>query len=292
MPDQQAQTIAQLFVDHIVCRHGVPEELLSDRGANFLSELVQGVCDVLGVRKVNTSGYHPQTDGLVEKFNSTLIAMISKCCDTAEHDWDDHLQPLLFAYRSSVQDSTKESPFFLLYGRDPRLPTETALSETVSPYMVDLEDYRTELVRRLSNAWALAKEKIGGAQHRQKAQYDKHAKESQVKVGDRVMVYMPGDRQGKDHKLARPFHGPYRVLTATPTNVEVALVDRPADPSIFVALDRIRLCYPEQTDQTWTGARRRRRRRKQGKKAQAPASQSSPRTGPITRSQTRGHQDM
>ncbi len=84
VPDQQAETIARLIVDHVVCRHGVREELLSDRGANFLSELVQGVCEVLGVKKVNTSGHHCQTDGLVEKFNSTLIAMISKCCEMAD----------------------------------------------------------------------------------------------------------------------------------------------------------------------------------------------------------------
>ena len=87
---------------------------MSDRGSNFLSALVQGVCEVLGVKKVNTSGYHPQTDGLMERFNSTLITMISKCCETAEHDWDEHLQMLLFAYCSSVQGSTKESPLFLL----------------------------------------------------------------------------------------------------------------------------------------------------------------------------------
>ena len=77
--NQQAETIARLFVDNVVCRHGVPDELLSDRGSNFLSELLRSVCDVLGVKKINTSGYHPQTDGLVEKFNSTLISLISKC---------------------------------------------------------------------------------------------------------------------------------------------------------------------------------------------------------------------
>ena len=72
VPDQRADTIAKLFVEHVVCRHGMPEELLSDRGANFLSDLIKNVCDILGVKKINTSGYHPQTDGLVEKFNSTL----------------------------------------------------------------------------------------------------------------------------------------------------------------------------------------------------------------------------
>ena len=77
--DQKAETLARLFVENIVCRHGIPEELLSDRGANFLSTLVREVCKLLGVKKINTSGYHPQTDGLVEKFNSTLINMVAKC---------------------------------------------------------------------------------------------------------------------------------------------------------------------------------------------------------------------
>jgi len=76
--DQKADTIARLFVEHVICRHGVPEQLLSDRGANFLSDLIRGVCDIMGVKKINTSGYHPQTDGLVEKFNSTLVSMIAK----------------------------------------------------------------------------------------------------------------------------------------------------------------------------------------------------------------------
>jgi transposase InsO family protein len=136
--DQRAETIANLFIEHVVCRHGVPEQLLSDRGANFLSDLLQGVCAILGVDKINTSGYHPQTDGLVEKFNSTLINMIAKCCEVQQHDWDEQLPYLLFAYRSSIQESTRESPFCLLYGRDPRLPTETVLSKPVSPYQVDL----------------------------------------------------------------------------------------------------------------------------------------------------------
>ena len=104
--DQCAETIARLFVNNIICRHGVPEQLLSDRGANFLSELIQDICKILGTEKINTSGYHPQTDGLVEKFNSTLINMIAKCCEVNRHDWDQHLPFLLFAYRSSVQEST------------------------------------------------------------------------------------------------------------------------------------------------------------------------------------------
>ena len=262
LSNQQAETIARLFVDNVVCRHGVPDELLSDRGSNFLSEQLRSVCDVLGVKKINTSGYHPQTNGLVEKFNSTLISLISKCCEISDHDWDEHLQMLLFAYRSSVQASTQESPFFLLYGRDPRLPTETALSGAVSPYVVDISDYQTELVRRMSTAWSVAKEQIENARQRQKKQYDRHAKDPKILIGDRVMVHMPGELQVKEHKLVHPFHGPYRVLKVTPNNVEVVLIDKPRDSSIFVALNRVRLCYPEQPEETWTGSRRRRKKNK------------------------------
>ena len=108
--DQKAETIAKLFVESVVSRHGVPEELLSDRGPNFLSELIQEICNLLGVKKISTSGYHPQCDGLVEKFNSTLIGMIAKSVENQANDWDRHLPYLLFSYRVSVQDSTKESP--------------------------------------------------------------------------------------------------------------------------------------------------------------------------------------
>ena len=86
MPDQRAEMIATLFIEHIVCRHGIPEELLSDRGTNFLSSLIQEICQVLSVKKINTSGYHPQTDGLIEKFNATLINMIAKSSSDGT-DW-------------------------------------------------------------------------------------------------------------------------------------------------------------------------------------------------------------
>ena len=91
MPDQEATTIARLLVEEVIARHGVPEQLLSDRGSNFLSEITCEVCKLLGIEKVNTSGYHPQTDGMVEKFNGTLTNMLSKCAQKHGQDWDKQL---------------------------------------------------------------------------------------------------------------------------------------------------------------------------------------------------------
>ena len=100
--DQQATTIATLLIEHIICRHGVPEELLSDRGTNFLSDIVLELCSLLGIKKINTSGYHPQTDGLVEKFNSTLQNMIAKSTDPNGMEWDKKLPGTGLHERESV----------------------------------------------------------------------------------------------------------------------------------------------------------------------------------------------
>ena len=86
-PDQKAETI-HLFVENVVARHRIPEYLLSDRGPNFLSELMQEVCRLLGTTKVNTSGYHPQCDGLVKQFNNILINVLAKSVNKYGHDWD------------------------------------------------------------------------------------------------------------------------------------------------------------------------------------------------------------
>ncbi len=161
---QTADIIARLFVENVVCWHGVPEQLLSDGGTNFLSDLIRGVCDILGVEKINTSGYHQQTDGLVEKFNLTLVNMVAKCCEVWEHSWDKHLPYLLFAYRSSVHESMHQGK-----------PTKTVLCASAGLYPTKIGDYRNELTTKLAIAWVNAKKEIGGAQAAQKRQYDRAA---------------------------------------------------------------------------------------------------------------------
>ena len=101
--DQSALTIARLFVQEIVCRHGVPAELLSDRGAAFLLKLMLETCKLLGTKKVNTTAYHPQSDGLVKGFNQTLTDMLAKSVESDGTNWDETIPCVLFAYRTSLQ---------------------------------------------------------------------------------------------------------------------------------------------------------------------------------------------
>ena len=227
VPDQTALTIARLLVEHVITRHGVPAELLSDRRKAFLSKLLHEVYALMGMKKSNTTAYHPQTDGLVERFNRTLTDVLAKTVKKGGLDWDEKLPFVLYAYRASVQESTKESPFFLLYGRDPRPPTEEALSPICDRQLIDIDTYKSEVRERLTSAWKLAQMQVRKAQHRQKMQNDRHARDPGFKVGDRVFVFMPAERLGKSHKFARPFKGPYRILAMFKNGAEVKLIESP-----------------------------------------------------------------
>ena len=246
--DQTSPTIARLLVEEVIPRHGVPSELLSDRGTSFLSKLMEDVYKLMGISKTSTTAYHPQTDGLVERFHRTLTDMLAKSVEKNGKDWDKHLPYVLFAYRSGLQQSTGESPFYLLYGRDPRLPTDEVLNVPVDRRNIDLRDYKEEMTHRFSTAWQLAQAEISKAQGRQKKFHDKGAKQPILQVGDRVFVYNPAKKQGKAYKLARPFMGPYRILKLYDNGADLRLIAKPAAASIRVSFNRIRMCPKEMAD--------------------------------------------
>ena len=141
-PDQKSIRIVRLLTEEIVPLFGVPEALLSDRGANLLSHLMADVCQVLGVQKLNTTSYHPQCDGAVERFNRTLKTMLRKHAARFWVQWDKFLAGALWSYRNS---STGEKPSFLMFGVDCRSPTEAAFSPIAEPTPVSVADYRQEL---------------------------------------------------------------------------------------------------------------------------------------------------
>ena len=118
-----AETVAQELVN-IFARLGIPDELLTDQGSNFVSELLNQLSSLLRIRRIKTSPYHPQTDGLVERFNGTLKRMLRRFVQEAPGAWDELLLYLLFSYREVHQASTGFSPFELLYGRHVRGPLD------------------------------------------------------------------------------------------------------------------------------------------------------------------------
>ena len=171
VPDQKAERLARLLVNEVVPFCGVPEALLSDRGTNLLSHLMKDVCRLLGIQKLNSAAYHPQYDGVVERFNRTLKTMLRKHADVFSNQWDKFLPGVLWAYRNTPYDSTREKPSFLLFGIDCRSPSEAAYLKPAATYPVDIDDYREELQVSVTSARKLAATTIQKAQKKQNTIY-------------------------------------------------------------------------------------------------------------------------
>ena len=243
VPDQKAERTARLLADEVVPCFGVPESLLSDRGTNLLSILMTDLCRMLGIKKLNTTAYHPQCDGAVERFNRTLKSVLRTHAARFGSQWDQCLPGILWAYRNTPHSSTGEKPSFLLYGVDCRLPTEAAYLPTSEISSTDVSDYREELMASLSSARELTAKTLQRAQARYKRQYDRHTNQViRLRVGDWILVRFPQDETGRYRKLSRPWHGPYRIVEKSDTGVVCSKVYFPQDGQVRVHMSRICKC--------------------------------------------------
>ena len=114
-------------------RVGLPEEILTDRGSNFTSDLIEKLYQMLGTRGIRTSAYHPQTDGMVERYTATLTAGLKKYVDKFPNEWNKAIPYVLFACRSAIHQSTGFSSFEIIFGREPRGPLDILKEEWVEP---------------------------------------------------------------------------------------------------------------------------------------------------------------
>ena len=234
--DRTASTVAKCLAD-LIYRHGVPSTIIHDRASEFLADVLQDTAFILGIKQLPTSPGHPQCDGLVERFNRTLKSMLSKLVENKGRDWDRLLGPVLFAYRTTAHSSTGETPFYLLYGRDAKLPSALDFYSPCPRAPVIYSEYGKTLFRELKQIRDIAKKSIQQAQKSQKKQYDKNSHPVTVEAGDTVFVKL----QPK-FKLDRTYHGPYRVYEATSTNVKVKPVTTPDVEAITISLQQISKC--------------------------------------------------
>ena len=186
-----------MLVDEIIVRHGAPRVLLSDTGAKFLSKLVAEVCKIVQIQKVNTSCYHPQTDGLVERFNSILCPSLSMYVAKNQKVWGDLIPIILFAHQSSISEAIGDSPFYCLYGREPCLSVKVKFFPPAADDLsTSVLDHRKRIVDKVEMAQNLARESIQRSQQKIKEYYDRNASQPLFEIGQRVWVYTPKRKKG------------------------------------------------------------------------------------------------
>ena len=224
MPDQKSQRIAELLVGEVIPLFGVPEALLSDRGTNLLSHLRYDICTLLGNIKLNTTAYHPQCDGMVERFNRTLK---SHAAETGGHVWIavgcvytqrliglsqcstrlDQREAIVPAVRNRLSYSHGSSSTRVRANRDTGLPGG---SDPLSLYC--------KKASRRSNQGCP-----------DPIRYDQRSKEGNYQLGDWVMVKFPQEETGRLRKISRPWHPLYRIIDRRDPDVTVVKIYAPQD---------------------------------------------------------------
>ena len=173
MKDQMAKMVVKVFYECFIAVFRVPTKLLSDRGANFTSALVEELCSAFGIQKCRTTAYRTQCNGQVERFHQTLFCMIGKLSHYKKAQWEQHLPELLQAYNSTLSAVTGYSLHYLMFGRCPYLPVDYYFP-TVSAYECfhHVPAYVTEVRRHLKEAYTEAHLQTNCEAKKQKRYYD------------------------------------------------------------------------------------------------------------------------
>lgn len=187
--DQSAKQVAKVLWEKYFCVYGLPERIHSDQGPSFESELVAELLQLSGVRKSHTTPYHPMGNGSVERFNRTLGNMIRALTPDNKVTWPRRLQTLTFMYNSTVHETTGYAPFYLMFGRTPRLPVDVLFRTVLNdPDVVSYDKYVASLEKDLKDAMLIAQEHAKKEQQRHTVLYNRRVKGPTIAVGDRVLV--------------------------------------------------------------------------------------------------------
>ena len=214
--NQTARTTAQILYNNFFVHYGFPARLHSDQGRNFESCVIKELCTLGGIEKSRTTPYHPMGNGQCERFNRTLLEMLGTLETDQKSDWKAYVSPLVHMYNSTKHDTTGYSPYFLLFGREPRLPIDVLLPSKETGQPNSYTKYVADLKKRIKYAQELVEARIRKAGEANKGWYDRKVRGATLQPGDQVLVRQVG-LQGK-HKLADRWEEEIWVVTAQPNS--------------------------------------------------------------------------
>ena len=209
-----AEQTAQLYLQHIFKHHGLPGNIVSDRGTQFTSKFTRRLLELCDIKSNKSTAYHPQSDGQTERVNQVLEQYLRIFCDYQQDDWYQFLPLAEFVYNNAQNASTKVSPFYANYGYHPRssprlVITEEVVNPSAEELATKLQKIHTQLRSQLESAQATYKEK-----------YDRHVKEHPpFAVGDKVWLMRKNIKTNRpSQKLDVKRLGPFKILEVIDEN--------------------------------------------------------------------------
>ena len=212
--NQTAKMTAQVLYNNFIVHYGFPARLHSDQGRNFESKVIKELCVLGGIEKSRTTPYHPMGNGQCERFNRTLLEMLGTLETDQKVDWKTYVAPLVHMYNSTQHDTTGFSPYFLLFGREPRLPIDLLLPSPAITGAKTFSGYIEGLRERLKHAHQVVQARLKGKGEASQKWYAKKVRGATLQPGDQVLLRQIG-LQGKN-KLADRWQEEVYVVTSQP----------------------------------------------------------------------------
>jgi hypothetical protein len=204
--DAKAKTIADAIYDHWIVKYGPPERIISDEGGEFnAKKICEELYDIFKIKKLTTSPYHQQTNGQCERFNRTMSGMLAKYVKDNQANWDKYLPTCVLEYNCSKHSTTKESPYFMVFNQEPRLPMDLVYRK---------EERGNQIKPTIKERIAAAMRRMKKSQKNNKERYDLDRTKEMFKVGDFVLWRLePRTNLELDEhaKLMSPWYGPATI---------------------------------------------------------------------------------
>ena len=225
IPDQTAITITAKFLNEVLTKFGIPKIVVTDNGKQFLSKIFTDLARIYKFEHRTITPYHPQGNGAIERLHRTLANMIAMYVDEKGSDWDEWLSLLMFTYNTSIQATTNQSPYFVMFGREARLPCDMSLKLAANDLELvgDMSVYLQVQVKNLKQTWEIVRKNIEKEQQSQKLYADRKAKELPLVEQELVLLYKDVVKGG--HKFSKHWVGPLRIIRLKRPNVLLKTVD-------------------------------------------------------------------
>lgn len=240
--NKEAETVAQTFFERWIVRHSAPETLVTDQGKEFCNKVLDEMCNFWQVEKRRTGSYRPQSNSSAESFNRSLRKYLLAMLDNKTTlDWEPLLPCLMLAYNCHVHRSTKESPFFLTYMHDPRLP----YFDLEKPRTMYGQGYVQETFTVMQRAYEAVRVNLECAKKTQKEFYDRKASARTFLPGDKVMFFTPKMPVGANTKFYKFWQKAEVIRMAGNLNV---VLKNEEGKQFIVHLDRVQIMKGEEED--------------------------------------------
>ena len=184
---QDAQTIARVFVEEVILKFGIPQMILTDQGSNFMSEIFTNICKLLNIKKRKCTAYYPQSNGALERTRRVLVEYLRSFILEDKSDWDKWLPYATFVFNTTPHTATGYTPHKLLFGRKRNIPGMLQKEPPETQYTCD--SYIKSLQSRLQSSYQTASVNLERHNERSKDYHDRNVNNPLFTIGEKILLH-------------------------------------------------------------------------------------------------------